>query len=172
MKFILIASLILGTTFAQAADRNILDVNIPLSRSGDSVDTSFQMNTSTLQGSVRVTVTQQRYETNPFPGGGYGGGYGGCPFGNCYPGPGGGYGRPFPQPMPVPVTIYEDLIPVSGLRLEGKQVMYDGENGAINCGYLGYSRIFKVPTIYLSGKCSTFGNLDRRGNLTVTLRTK
>lgn len=160
MKKLLIASLVLCVSAAQAADINILDVFIPLARTYDSVNSSFQMNTSTGAGSVRVTVTEQRMDPfPPFPGG--------CrptPYGGCIPD-----GRP--MPMPTPYIVFDEMVPVAGLRLENKKVIYDGENGAVDCGTLGYSRILKIPTIYLSGNCSLINSLNRNGNLRVTLRT-
>lgn len=162
MKKLLIASLILGTTVAQAADLNVLDVYIPMASSYDTVDSSFQMNTSTGAGSVKVTVTQQRANPfpNPYP-------YpGGCnPYSGCIP-------RPMPMPQPTYVVIFDEMIPVNGLRLENKKVLFDGENGTVDCGTLGYSRILKIPTIYLSGNCTLIESLGRNGNLRVTLRTK
>ena len=158
MKKLLLASLILGTTVAQAADLNVVDVYLPMATSFDTVDSSFQMNTSTGAGSVKVTVTQQRQDPFPHP-------YPGpcTPYGGCFPNP---------RPMPMPVVIFDEMIPVNGLRLENKKVLFDGENGTVDCGTLGYSRILKIPTIYLSGNCTLIETLGRNGNLRVTLRTK
>ena len=50
-------------------------------------------------------------------------------------------------------------------------MIYSGRSGNTDCGYLGRSRVLNVPTLYLNGKCKTYGSL-RGDNLTVTLTVR
>ena len=50
-------------------------------------------------------------------------------------------------------TIYQHTELIPGLVLNDKTMVYQGQNGDIECGTLGTSRIFKRPTLNLNGKC-------------------
>lgn len=165
MKKLLLASLILGTSLVHAATITVLETMVVGARSNDNVDTRFQLDTTTGQGSVKVTVTTEEYDT--WNGGGWnGGGWGGCsPYGGCIP-------RPIPTPIPRIRTLFTDTVEVAGLSLMGDRVVYAAETGDIECGTFGYSNVLRIPTIYLNGNCTTRGTLDRRGNLKVTMITK
>jgi len=73
-------------------------------------------------------------------------------------------------------TIFSETVKVDGLMLMGDQAVYQGAEGNVVCGTMGVSRVFKVPTLYLSGNCnldSTFVKVNRSTRrLTVTLKTK
>ena len=73
-------------------------------------------------------------------------------------------------------TIFSDTVKVDGLVLMGDQAVYQGAEGNVVCGTMGTSRVFKVPTLYLTGNCnldSTFVKVSRgTRKLTVTLKTK
>jgi hypothetical protein len=98
-----------------------------------------------------------------------GGGYNGP----GYPGP---Y-RPYPGNYcrTVPQTSYRniltDKVKIEGMTMNGNDVIYQSAMGDVVCGYMGVSRVFRIPTFYLSGKCDLVGKIV--GNkLTVTFRTK
>lgn len=155
MKSLIIAALALTATVAQADVVEILNVNIPMSRSfATRAFTRFYMDTQTGEGFAKVTATEERY-TDYGPGG--------------YYGPGGVY---FPRtPQTFPVVIFEETIKIDNLMLMNDQIIYHGVNGDVNCGKMGVSRVFKKPTIFLSGKCDL--DADLRGtNLKVNFVTK
>lgn len=57
-------------------------------------------------------------------------------------------------------TIYEHTELIPNLVLEGDKIIYNGENGAVDCGKLGVSRVFKRPTLYLNGKCQLQSKIE------------
>lgn len=50
-------------------------------------------------------------------------------------------------------TIYNHTELIPNLVLEGNKMVYHGEEGTVECGTLGTSRVFRRPTLYLNGKC-------------------
>lgn len=42
---------------------------------------------------------------------------------------------------------------VEGLFLQGDKLIFRGEAADVDCGTMGVSRVFKIPTLFLSGKC-------------------
>lgn len=50
--------------------------------------------------------------------------------------------------------VYEHTELIPDLILEGNKILYNTKSGVVDCGTLGVSRIFKVPTLYLNGKCT------------------
>ncbi|WPU66729.1 hypothetical protein [Peredibacter starrii] len=154
MKKLIIAALALVASVAQAETVQILNVNLPMSRSFSTrAFTRFYMDTQTGEGFAKVTATEERYTD----------------MGGGHYGPGGVY---FPRaPQTFPVVIFEDTIKIDNLMLMDGQIIYHGENGDVNCGKMGVSRVFKRPTIFLSGKCDL--DADLRGtNLKVNFITK
>lgn len=73
-------------------------------------------------------------------------------------------------------TLLSETVKVEGLMLMGNQAVYQGAEGNVVCGTMGTSRVFKVPTLKLTGNCNldaTFVKGNRgTGKLTVTLQTK
>ena len=164
MKKLLIATMILGSAFAQAATVTVLETTVLTARSGDRIDDRFYIDTTTGQGSVTVTVTREEY--NPWDNQWPGGGWTNCtPYGGCIP-------RPMPRPMPTIRTIFDTKVEVTGLALHGDRIVYAGTNGDVECGTFGYSSVLRRPTIYLSGKCTLNSYIDRDGRLTTTMTTK
>ena len=53
----------------------------------------------------------------------------------------------------VPSIIFSKTVKIENLMLMGDQVVYRGTEGDVNCGTLGVSRIFKKPTLNLTGNC-------------------
>lgn len=169
MKKIIIASLVLASTaFAQAAEVTVLSTNIPATRGYTTVDTKFYIDTDMKEGFAKFNVEEQ-FTT-----------YVRVCNGPGYPGP-----RPTPRPYPrnycrtVPQTSYRtilaDKVKIEGMTMNGNDVIYQGAEGDVVCGTMGVSRVFRVPTFYLSGKCDLEGKVVRTstGNLlTVTFKTK
>lgn len=73
-------------------------------------------------------------------------------------------------------NLFTDQVSVPGLILMGDQAVYQGAEGNVVCGTMGVSRVFKVPTLYLSGNCTLSSVLVRENRnsnkLIVTLTTK
>lgn len=71
----------------------------------------------------------------------------------------------------APTTIFSKTVKIENLMLMGDQMVFRGTEGDVDCGKMGVSRVFKRPTIILSGNCSlqtkTNGN-----NLSVFFVTK
>jgi hypothetical protein len=165
MKTFILALLVLATTAVGAAEITVLDTQIPMLRGRTSVDTKFYIDQNSHEGFAKVTVTEEEYITH-YPTGfcddwGYGGGYGrrhpGDYYGNRY----GRYGhnRCFPRTTTIQRTVLEEKVKIDGLVLEGTKVMYNGADAVVECGNMGVSRVLKVPTFYLSGKCKLEGRI-------------
>lgn len=71
---------------------------------------------------------------------------------------------------------FSNKVQVPGLVLMGDQAVYQGATGNVVCGTMGVSRVFKVPTLFLSGDCVLSSVLMKDGKnskkLIVTLTTK
>lgn len=147
MKKVLALALVLGSALANAGDVTVLDAEVRL-RHGfyrTDADASFQMDKASGEGFVKVSVMQERTIVihNPFP----------APFP-------GDYRHPYPYPYPrypqtttERVRVFDDMVRVEGLSLNGDKVVFQAAEGEVECGTLGVSRVFKVPTIYLNGNC-------------------
>ena len=155
MKSLIVAFLILGTTLANAAEVLVLETQLPISRTfATRAFARFYMDQTTGEGFAKITATEERYlDMNP-----------GCrvgPNGQCFPMP----------PQTMPVIIFEETVKIEDLALVSDKIIYNGAEGEVACGTLGVSRIFKKPTIYLSGKCSLEAKV-RGSKLTVNFVTK
>lgn len=129
-----IALLVLSMTSAFAAEVQIMDEALPLITGYNSTaDSRFQVDKTTGEGSVVVTVTEQRWTD----------------MGNyCDQ-----WGRCYPNRVNMPVIVFKESVKVEGLSLMGDQVIYAGAEGDVNCGRLGQSSVLRRPTIFLTGKC-------------------
>ncbi len=156
MKTLILAFLVLSVSIVHAAEVTVLEAEVPRLESFNTmVDSRFQMNQSTGEGFVRVTVTENR----PHWGGGH------------YD----QWGRHFPHRTEIPVLVFQDTVKVDGLMLMNDEVVYHGAEGDVVCGKMGLSRIFKRPTIYLNGNCKLTGRLSGPSyhkKVIVTLKTK
>ena len=59
--------------------------------------------------------------------------------------------------------------------MNGDDVIYQGAEGDVVCGTMGRSRVFRVPTFYLSGKCDLEGTIVKENGmnkLSVKFKTK
>ena len=156
MKKLILAFLVLSVSIVHAAEVTILEAEVPRLESFNTmVDSRFQMNQSTGEGFVQVTVTENRPQ--------WGGGH--------YD----QWGRHYPHRTEMPVVVFQDTVKVDGLMLMNDEVVYHGTEGDVICGKMGLSRIFKRPTIYLNGNCKLTGRLSGRTfqkKVIVTLKTK
>lgn len=160
-KFILLA-LIVASSIVNAAEVVVMEANLPIMSGARSLtDARFYMDTKTGEGFVKAAVTEERME---YPGGTW------CsydPYGRCIP------TSRFPQP--VPYQVFSASKKIEGLMLMGDQAIYHSAEGNVVCGTMGESRIFHIPTLYLSGKCTLSSRIVRDGagnKLVVTLKTK
>ncbi|MFP5385604.1 MAG: hypothetical protein ACLGHN_05955 [Bacteriovoracia bacterium] len=155
MKKMLMAALFVFSSVAFAGEVTVLETEVPRlhSRDRSTVDSRFYIDTESRKGYVKVKVSKEIWNHHRhFPHRGR-------------------HDRHFPSY----VTVFEDTVKVDNLVLEGDQVMYYGAEGAVNCGTMGVSRVFKIPTLYLSGNCKLSGNIMRDGvekKLIVTMKTK
>lgn len=187
MKNIIIASLVLASTVvANAAEVTVLKTNLPATRGFTNVDTRFYIDTEMKEAYAKIAVTEDEtiyVQDCSSYGGGYYGGY----RGPGYPYPGGyrGPGYPYPGGYPVPYcrtipqtrsnTILADKVKIEGITMNGDDVIFQGADGDIVCGSMGRSRVFRVPTFYLSGKCDLDGNVVTENGqkvLVVKFKTK
>lgn len=165
MKKILALCLPLAAFSAFAETVTVYQTQLSSTFGGNiSVDESFQMDEESGQGYVRINVAETRYEYDPFP----------MPgptrcdqWGRCYPG--GGYNR---IPTPRIYNILNKTVKVNGLVLNGEKVLFEGREGTVECGQMGYTRVLRRRAILLSGKCELSSYLSNFGALTVTLNTK
>lgn len=163
MKTVIIATLVLASAaFAQASDVTVLTTNLPATRGITTVDTKFHIDTNMKEAYAKINVDEQTtILVQDCSGGNYGGGYGGgYPYpGPRYPGPSypGRYCRTFPQTQYR--SILSDKVKIEGMTMNGDDVIYQSAEGDVVCGTMGKSRVFRVPTFYLSGKCDLVGTI-------------
>jgi hypothetical protein len=153
MKTVIIASLMLAATAsAFASDVTVLTTNLPATRGYTSVDTKFYIDTEMKEAFAKINVDEQiTIYVRDCSGGGYNG--------PGYPGPGypGGYCRTVPQTQYR--NILSDKVKIEGMTMNGNDVIYQSAMGDVVCGTMGRSRVFRIPTFYLSGKCDLVGKI-------------
>ena len=158
MKKVIIASLVLASTaFAHASDVTVLTTNLPATRGITTVDTKFHIDTNMKEAFAKINVDEQTTILVQDCSGGYGGGYR-YP-GPRYPGPSypGRYCRTIPQTQYR--SILSDKVKIEGMTMNGDDVIYQSAEGDVVCGTMGKSRVFRIPTFYLSGKCDLVGTI-------------
>ncbi len=159
MKKLFFALLI--STSALAAEVVVMDIPARDLRGADRVDSKFVVNEELGTVSARMDATQTVMQCMGPMGGYYRGGY-------YRPGP---YGRPYNHCMTYVRNIMTVTEEVPGMVVEDKVVSLDG----VVCGKMGISRILKVPTLYLNGKCKLSEKIvrvDGERRLIVKVTTK
>ncbi len=156
MKKFILAALVLCSSMVFAAEVVVLDEPIQLmTHNFATVDARFHMDQTTGEGFVKVAVIEERMTDGRVF----------CDqFGQCYP-----------QRMPMPSVVFQDSAKIDGLMLMDDKVIFHGENGDVDCGKMGVSRVFKKPTIFLNGNCKLIGRITRKwnsSNVVVVLKTK
>lgn len=152
MKKFILAILVLGVSVANAAEVTVLETTYTRGFYRTFVNSTFQVNPTTLEGSASVVVSEEHYIPRPGPIG--------------YP-----YPAPYPGPSYYTVVTFQDQVKIDGLMLMGDRVVYHGAEGNVDCGRYGKSRVFKLPTIFLNGNCELKSSI-RNQKLTVKLITK
>jgi hypothetical protein len=155
MKKFILALMLVCTGIVNAAEVTVMNENfLGIGSSLAIVDARFQIDQTTGEGFVKVTVTQE----SPGRGGWYD-----------------QYGRWYPNRMPIPVVVFQETAKIDGLTLVGDQVIYQGTEGDVDCGKMGVSRVFKKPTFYLNGNCKLSGSIkytSTSSNVVIVLKTK
>lgn len=167
MKKIFIAILVLSSTIlAQAGEMTLVSTNLNDSFGTNKIVTKFQINTEMKETFAKIEVedaTMSYIQVCPGTGPSY-------PYPYPYPG---NYCRTFPE---VKIrTIFSETVKIEGMTMNGDDVIFQGQNGDVVCGKMGFSRILKKPTFFLSGKCSIVGDIkfiNGKKNLTVKFITK
>lgn len=168
MKKFILSCLLLICATAQAAELTVFESELPALRGRAMVETKFFVDTQTKEVFAKINVSDEELVYYPHT----------CQWGPGYPGGHWGPG-PIPgricRPMPTPVrfTLINETVRIENLILVGDKVTYEGASGDVVCGTMKPSRIFKVPTLYLSGKCELEGMiLGRRNNSSVVVKFK
>jgi hypothetical protein len=174
MKTVIIATLVLASSaFAQASDVTVLSTNLPATRGYTTVDTKFYIDTDMKEAFAQISVDEQItvYVQDCSYGGNRGPGY---PYPGRYPQPyPGRYCQTYPQTRIN--TVLTDKVKIEGMTMNGDDVIYQSAEGDVVCGTMGRSRVFRVPTFYLSGKCDLVGKIVKTNGadlLTVKFVTK
>jgi hypothetical protein len=173
MKKFFAASLLCLSVMANAADVTILTTNVPATRGNTTVETRFSVDTVMKETFAKVEVTEAitAYIQVCNNGGYYGPGgyYPGRNYPGRYPHPGNYNCRSVPQVRYN--SILTDKVKIEGMTMNGDEVIYQGAEGDVVCGKMGKSRVFRVKTFFLSGKCELVGKIAN-GKLTVKFKTK
>jgi len=155
MKLLVLLSLLSSSFFAQAETLTIYEGDLNSYRGMLETRVQFQMDTRTAQGYVTIAVDGlDRFNTS-FP-------RRRCDIFGCQ-----NRGPQFPRTY----KILRKKIIVENLKLVGKDMIYLGENGEVNCGKLGTSRVLRRPTLKLNGNCKLRYKTSYR-DIKVTLKIK
>lgn len=144
MKLLAFLLVLMTSSMSFAAETvRVLEDQIPYTPNYTTADAKFYMDTDSNLGYAQVSVTEQ-YQVTYWETICHG------PVDPRYPHP---VCRRVPRTETHYRTIYEHTELIPNLVLEDKTMVYHSANGAVECGTLGTSRVFRRPTLYLSGKC-------------------
>jgi hypothetical protein len=152
MKLILLF-FIFCTSMVQASEIllfDVLDNDLPYFNTSSEI---FQVNTTNNQGLIRLSLTHEQTHLR------------------CT-------GRKEEREcneVTTTQTVLKKDFNVEGLSLEGDKLVYRGIEGAVECATFGESRVFHVPTLYLSGNCQADAKvvtINRVNHLQVKFITK
>lgn len=59
-------------------------------------------------------------------------------------------------------TVFSKDIIVPDLLVEGNKLIFRSSSRSVDCGTLGVTRVFRRPTLYLTGACSTRAEVTTR----------
>ena len=153
----LILSLLLASTSALAlADEvTLLVKTLPITRGLLNVNSKFSIDTDMKEGFAKVLVSEQYIEyVQRCNGGGY---------------PTGPICTTYPETRYR--TVLTEKVKIEGMTMNGDDVIYQGTEGDVLCGTMKLSRVFRVPTLYLTGKCDLESRISNN-NLVVKFKTK
>lgn len=144
MKLFVLALALMTSSFAFATEIvRVLEDVIPNTRNFTTSSAKFYMDKASSLGYAQVEVSET-YEVTHW-------------VDHCVSNADPRFPRVFCQRVPRiehrTRTIYEHTELIPNLVLEGDKMVFNGQDGAVECGTLGTSRVFKRPTLYLNGKC-------------------
>lgn len=158
MKRFIFAALVIVSSIVNASETVVLEATLPIMSQGRAMaDSKFYMDTKTGEGFVKASVAEERLVRWPSPICHY------DQWGRCIP--------TYNYPRTEYVTVYADTVKVPGLMMNGDDAVFSAPEGNIVCGTIKPSRVFKVPTLYLSGNCKLVEKISNN-KLTITLKTK
>ena len=151
----LILALALVTTSAFAEEITLLSTTTPITRGFQSVSSKFSIDTDMKEGFAKIVVSEQyTVYVRRCDGGGY---------------PHGPICSTYPETQYR--TVLTEKVKIEGITMNGDDVIFQGAEGDVLCGTMKLSRVFRVPTLYLTGKCELESRI-RNNTLTVKFITK
>lgn len=152
----LVLSLLLASTsaLAFANEVTLLVKTLPITRGLLNVDSRFSIDTDMKEGFAKVLVSEQYIEYVQRCNGGY---------------PTGPICTTYPETRYR--TVLTEKVKIEGMTMNGDDVIYQGTEGDVLCGTMKPSRVFRVPTLYLTGKCDLESRISNN-NLVVKFKTK
>lgn len=153
MKSLMLALLLISTS-AFANEITLLTTTTPISRGFQSVSSKFSIDTDMREGFAKIVVSEQYTVYVQRCGGGY---------------PSGPICTTYPETMYR--TVLTEKVKIEGMTMNGDDVIFQGSEGDVLCGTMRPSRVFRIPTLYLTGKCVLESRI-RNNNLVVKFKTK
>lgn len=153
MKTIALALMLISTS-ALANEVTLLVKTLPITRGLPSVSSKFSIDTDMKEGFAKVLVTEQYIEYVQRCNGGY---------------PSGPICTTYPETRYN--TVLTEKVKIEGMTTNGDDVIYQGTEGDVLCGTMKLSRVFRVPTLYLTGKCVLESRISNN-SVVVKFKTK
>lgn len=154
MKTLALALMLISTS-ALANEVTLLVKTLPITRGLPSVSSKFSIDTDMKEGFAKVLVTEQYIEyVQRCNGGGY---------------PTGPICTTYPETRYN--TVLTEKVKIEGMTTNGDDVIYQGTEGDVLCGTMKLSRVFRVPTLYLTGKCVLESRISNN-SVVVKFKTK
>jgi len=153
MKTLALALMLISTS-ALANEVTLLVKTLPITRGLPSVSSKFSIDTEMKEGFAKVLVTEQYIEYVQRCNGGY---------------PSGPICTTYPETRYN--TVLTEKVKIEGMTTNGDDVIYQGTEGDVLCGTMKLSRVLRVPTLYLTGKCVLESRISNN-SVVVKFKTK
>jgi hypothetical protein len=153
MKTLALALMLISTS-ALANEVTLLVKTLPITRGLPSVSSKFSIDTDLKEGFAKVLVTEQYIEYVQRCNGGY---------------PSGPICTTYPETRYN--TVLTEKVKIEGMTTNGDDVIYQGTEGDVLCGTMKLSRVLRVPTLYLTGKCVLESRISNN-SVVVKFKTK
>ncbi len=153
MKTLALALMLISTS-ALANEVTLLVKTLPITRGLPSVSSKFSIDTEMKEGFAKVLVTEQYIEYVQRCNGGY---------------PSGPICTTYPETRYN--TVLTEKVKIEGMTTNGNDVIYQGTEGDVLCGTMKLSRVLRVPTLYLTGKCVLESRISNN-SVVVKFKTK
>jgi len=153
MKTLALALMLISTS-ALANEVTLLVKTLPITRGLPSVSSKFSIDTEMKEGFAKVLVTEQYIEYVQRCNGGY---------------PSGPICTTYPETRYN--TVLTEKVKIEGMTTNGNDVIYQGTDGDVLCGTMKLSRVLRVPTLYLTGKCVLESRISNN-SVVVKFKTK